>query len=76
MKEYYLFHQRVRDFEVSPDVFENFIAFVENNSDDKGCQRFQVVRMTDFDRDPRTTYFYSWSINSDFTYLGRVTEVL
>lgn len=76
MKKYYLFHQRVCDFEVTADVFEYFIAFVENNSDDKGRQRFQVVRMTDFDRDPRTTYFYSWSINSDFSYLGHITEVL
>jgi len=76
MKKYYLFHQRVRDFEVTADVFENFIAFLENNLDSKGFPYFEVVRMTDFERDPRTTYFYAWSINSDFTYLGYITEVL
>lgn len=76
MKKYYLFHPRVQDYEVTSDVFENFISFLENSKDDRGISRYQVVTMVDWDRDPRSTYYYSWRISSDFTYLGHVSEDL
>lgn len=69
-KKFFLFQQRVGDFEVSEEVFNNLLSFIDLKYRKR---HWQVVTMIS-DDEPLITYFYLWSKSSDFTYLGYTTE--
>lgn len=70
MKKYFLFHQRLGDFEVPESVFLQFLSFIDCKSDKR---HFKLVTMIDV-KEPDIIYYYVWTKSSDFTYLGYVSN--
>ena len=68
MEKFYFHHIRTGDIEVPEQLFKLFIDFIQKK-DSKGFRKFQVVTISD-DSEDNVIYYYSWSRNSDFLYLG------
>ena len=71
MKRFFLYHQRFGDFEVTEEVFNNLLSFIDCKKD-KTHQ--QIVTMID-DREPNIIFYYVWSKSCDFTYFGYVEVI-
>ena len=71
MKRYYLFQQRVGDFEVNERTFNSLLAFIDEK---RKHNHHQLVVMTD-DDEKDVSFYYVWSKSSDFTYIGYTEEV-
>ena len=71
MKIYYLFQQRVGDFEVDECTFYSLLAFIDEK---RKHNHHQLVVMTD-DEETDVSYYYVWSKSSDFSYIGFTEEV-
>lgn len=71
MKRYYLFQQRVGDFEVDERTFNSLLAFIDEK---RKHNHHQLTVMVD-DDEKDVAYYYVWSKSSDFTYIGFTKEV-
>lgn len=70
---FYFHHFRVGDFEIPEDLFKSTVDMITKKDSD-GNQRFYLHLATD-PREENVTYYYVWSQNSDFLYLGYVERI-
>lgn len=69
-KHYYFYHRLGGDLEVPEELFNSLIQHLVQ-PDSKGHCRYKVHTAFD-DAEPDVIYYYVWSRNADFLYIGYI----